>query len=240
MTKVLSGITTSVDGYIAGPDEVRARGSAKAANGCTTGCSAGRGPTTTSREASRAARCAAFPRACRRSPSPYPPSSGQARRSGRPRWSRPDRRGSRARARPDGDVRPDRRRCRNWHPRRLRHPGDRLLERRRLGVAPAAGPERVEQQPPAVDRQHLAGDVARRRRGEEQRRLGRAPAARRRGRAGRPRPARRAGPRSRASPRSSARPGTPPTATAFTRMWWRASATASARVSCSSAAQLTE
>lgn len=51
MSKVIAGITRSVDGYITGPDDGRAPGSARAVNGCTTGCSAGRGAATPSRPA---------------------------------------------------------------------------------------------------------------------------------------------------------------------------------------------
>ena len=56
MTKVLAGITTSVDGYVAGPKDGPGKGSESAASASTTGCSAARGATTASRAGSRQAR----------------------------------------------------------------------------------------------------------------------------------------------------------------------------------------
>ena len=56
MSKIIAGITTSVDGYITGPDDGPAAAWAWAASGCTTGCSAGRGATNLPATVSRPAR----------------------------------------------------------------------------------------------------------------------------------------------------------------------------------------
>jgi len=56
MSKIVAGITISVDGYITGPDDGPGCGLGVAASGCTTGCSAGRGATNPPAGARRPAR----------------------------------------------------------------------------------------------------------------------------------------------------------------------------------------
>src|SRR6266508_4083258 len=69
-SKVAAGITTSLDGYITGPNDGPGRGWARAASDCTTGFSAGRGATSRSHEASRRARTSRY--WTRRSPASAP------------------------------------------------------------------------------------------------------------------------------------------------------------------------
>ena len=57
MTKMIAAITTSVDGYITGPDEDPTRGSAKEGNACAIGSSAARGATRPSTEGTRRRGC---------------------------------------------------------------------------------------------------------------------------------------------------------------------------------------
>jgi hypothetical protein len=51
MGKIIAGITTSVDGYVSGPDDGRTRDWGEAANACTTGCWTVRGAMTRSTRA---------------------------------------------------------------------------------------------------------------------------------------------------------------------------------------------